>query len=273
MPKLIVVLPLLAMASCTDAKVSEQPLPERTTARHGMLAKASGNAVSTHSVSGGAKAIARSDDLAEFKLSYPAAIGAIPTLARMIEEQAEAAEAEMQQAARSDREAATKAGYTFRPHMVSFEWKVVADLPRFLSVSNSFAAYTGGAHGGYGVSGLVWDKEGQRALTGTELFVSASALQHALGKRFCDALDAQRRERRGGDGKVGGEFDECPPVSDMTILVGSSNGRTFNRLTLYAGPYVAGPYAEGAYEVDLPVDAAVFAAVKPEYRHAFSTVR
>lgn len=269
MLKLIAVLPLVAMAGCSDAQVPELPLSEVTLARDGQLAKSSVNAASARSVAGGAKAIARSDDLGAFKLSYPAAIGAIPALARMIEEQAEKAETEMRQAARSDRDAAATAGYTFRPHMVSFEWKVVADLPRFLSVSNSFAGYTGGAHGGYGVSGLIWDKEAQRALTGTELFVSPSALQQALGRRFCDALDVQRRERRGGDGKVGGEFDECPPVRDLTVLVGSSNSRTFNRLTSYAGPYVAGSYAEGAYEIDLPIDAAVLAAVKPEYRGAF----
>jgi hypothetical protein len=54
------------------------------------------------------------------------------------------------------------------------------------------------------------------------------------------------------------------------VLVGSSNRRTFNRLTLYAGPYVAGPYAEGAYEIDINIDRAILAAVKPEYREAFS---
>ena len=64
-------------------------------------------------------------------------------------------------------------------------------------------------------------------------------------------------------------FDQCPKIGELEVLVGSSNGRTFNRLTLYAGPYVAGPYAEGAYEVHLPVDAGVLAAVKPEYREAF----
>jgi hypothetical protein len=34
-------------------------------------------------------------------------------------------------------------------------------------------------------------------------------------------------------------------------------------------PYEAGPYAEGAYEVTLPVSAAVVAAVKGEYRPSF----
>ena len=57
------------------------------------------------------------------------------------------------------------------------------------------------------------------------------------------------------------------------MLVGSSNGRTFDRIGIWYGPYVAGPYAEGAYELDFPVDARVLAAVKPEYEAAFSQAR
>ena len=68
----------------------------------------------------------------------------------------------------------------------------------------------------------------------------------------------------GGDVELVGAFDE------IEVFVGSSNRRTFNRLTLYAGPYVAGPYVEGAYEVDLNIDSAVLEAVKPEYRTAFT---
>ena len=57
------------------------------------------------------------------------------------------------------------------------------------------------------------------------------------------------------------------------MLLGSSNGRTFDRIGLIAGPYVAGPYAEGTYEVTLPVDMAVLDAVKREYDGAFSLKR
>ena len=53
-------------------------------------------------------------------------------------------------------------------------------------------------------------------------------------------------------------------------LVSNPLPASFDRLTVYAGPYVAGPYAEGAYEIDLAVDSAILAAVKPEYREAFS---
>lgn len=270
--RLIAILPLLAMAGCSAAEVRDAAPLEQSSANTVTTAQAGGSTASAQSVSGGAKAVARSDDLAEFKLSYPAAAGRIPPLARMIEQQAAVAEAEMRETARADRASARTGSYTFRSHMLSSEWKVVADLPRFLSLSNGFATYTGGAHGMYGMQSLVWDKRSAQAMDGAEMFTSPAALGQALGQRFCRALDAERRKRRGGDA-LGGGFDECPSVDALTVLVGSSNGRTFDRLTLYAGPYLAGPYAEGAYEVDLSVDQAVLAAVRPEYRSAFSTGR
>ncbi len=118
----------------------------------------------------------------------------------------------------------------------------------------------------------MWDKENEKAMDAIELFTSPAALEKALGDRFCDGLNRERAKRRGTPVKKGSddEFDKCPGIGDLTVLVGSSNGRTFNRLTLYAGPYVAGPYAEGAYEVNLNVDRAVLAAVRPEFRSAFS---
>ena len=86
-------------------------------------------------------------------------------------------------------------------------------------------------------------------------------------------MSACRREKRRGaplEDDAENSFTDCPKIGELEILVGSSNRRTFNRLTVYAGPYVAGPYVEGAYEVNLNVDGAILAAVKPEYREAFS---
>lgn len=65
----------------------------------------------------------------------------------------------------------------------------------------------------------------------------------------------------------------CPPVKDLTILLGSTNGRAIDRIGLLADPYVAGSYAEGSYEVTLPVTRAIAGAVKPAYRAAFALGR
>ena len=93
-----------------------------------------------------------------------------------------------------------------------------------------------------------------------------------LGAALCQSLDRERSERRGGE-DIGGMFENCPGLDEATILVGSSNGRTFDRVGVYFGPYVAGPYAEGAYELDFPMTQAMLDAVKPAYRAAFSAAK
>ena len=158
-----------------------------------------------------------------------------------------------------------------RNYSLDSKYEVVADLPRFLSLSNETSVYTGGAHGSYGVEAIVWDREAKTAMSGAGMFRSPAALGAALGKTLCDALNKERvkkgMEPIEGEGDV---FDACPPLDDASVLVGSSNRKAFDRITVYYGPYVAGSYAEGAYELDFPMTAAMIEAVKPAYRGAFS---
>ena len=100
-------------------------------------------------------------------------------------------------------------------------------------------------------------------------------LEQALGQRLCDTLNAERSERRGFAVEPDSDdmFDKCPGLDEATVLIGSSNGKSFDRLAVYFGPYVAGAYAEGAYELDFPVTASVIDAVKPAYAGAFSVKR
>ena len=206
----------------------------------------------------------------DFSYSWPAAISAVPALTQrftaerdqlLAEQKAEWADA-LREFADSD-----CGGCMMR----AFEkdWQIVADLPRFLSLSASFYAYTGGAHGNGAYDALVWDREAQVAIDPKAMFRSPEALQSALGVAWCKALKAERQERMGDDYSDDGFF-QCPPIADLTVLVGSSDGKAFNRIGLLAAPYVAGSYAEGTYEATLPVTAAVIAAVKPEYAAAFA---
>jgi hypothetical protein len=148
-------------------------------------------------------------------------------------------------------------------------WDVVADLPRFLSLSGAWNVYSGGAHGNYGWEALVWDREADRGFDPKAMFTAPAALQGALGPAWCKALKAERVKKGMAPEENDGIFP-CPPIADLTVLVGSSDGKSFNRIGLIAAPYVAGSYAEGAYEVTLPVTPKVLAAVKPEYRAAFA---
>ncbi|MBX7496654.1 DUF4163 domain-containing protein [Qipengyuania sp. 6B39] len=210
-----------------------------------------------------------------FDYSWPAEVAAEPGLVAVLEKDAESMRSGLAAEADEDWDGAEGQDWEPRQHRAAEEWKVVADLPRFLSLSGHLATYSGGAHGMYGVESLVWDREQGKATKAVELFASATALERALGAKLCTTLNAAREKRRGMaiDPESSDTFDACPGLDEATILLGSSNGKTFDRLAVYFGPYVAGAYAEGDYELDFPVTAAVIDAVKPEYADAFTVKR
>ncbi|MFO6445771.1 PdaC/SigV domain-containing protein [Erythrobacter sp. NE805] len=206
----------------------------------------------------------------DFAYSWPAAVAAVPELAARFTAERDRLLAEQ----KSDWQAALKefadencGGCVNREFAKT--WEVVADIPGFLSLSQSFSEYSGGAHGNYGSGGLVWDRAAKQALSPEDLFVSEKALQDVLGTRWCKTLAAERRKRFGADPGDDSVFP-CPPVKDLTLLLGSKSKTHFDRIGLIADPYVAGSYAEGAYEITLPVTAEVLTAVKPRYRNAFA---
>lgn len=227
---------------------------------------------SAEATGNGARAVAEETDDFLFEYSYPAEAGRIAGLRAVLDGYLDKRRQELAVESVEARREARGEGFPYNKHSYTAEWKVIAELPDWLSLSLDIATYTGGAHGNYHTESLVWDKKAGKAMDAIRLFTSPEALEEALGKRFCDALNAQRAERRDEPVEPDSDdsFDQCPGIEELEILVGSSNRRTFNRLTVYAGPYVAGPYVEGEYEVDLPVDAAILAAVKPEYRAAFT---
>jgi hypothetical protein len=206
----------------------------------------------------------------EFVYVWPAHVSAIPALDQRLTAERDKALAEQ----KSDWETALAEFpgddcISCKNLSLSKEWKVVADLPRYLSLSADIYLYTGGAHGNSGFEALVWDRAADAAITPAAMFTSEAALQDALGEAWCAALKTEKQERLGADFSDDGFFP-CPPVSDLTLLLGSASKQAFDRIGLLAAPYVAGSYAEGPYEVTLPVTQAVLDAVKPEYKPAFA---
>jgi hypothetical protein len=258
----------MVMAGALTACPSRAPDPEPTaTPTPTPTASASASATSN-----GARSVSEETDDFLFEYSYPAEAGRIPELATLLDVQLAERREDLAKEAGDARREAREDGFPYNKHSYSAEWKVVTATTGFLSLSNDISTFTGGAHGNYTVESLVWDKKKEQAFDAKKLFVSPAALWEALEDRFCAALDRERTKRRGEPIAEDSpdEFDKCPGIDELEVLVGSSNRRTFNRLTLYAGPYVAGPYSEGAYEIDINVDRAVLAAVKPDYREAFS---
>jgi hypothetical protein len=267
-------LPLLclALAACPSGRESPPsdapsaaatPTPQPTPSPSAIAAPA------------GANDVKETNDLYSFSYSWPAAAGNIPALAQRLEGELEQSKKDLIANADKGKEESESNGFPYNPHYFSEKWKVVANLPHWLSLTGDFSTYTGGAHGNYGRETLVWDKKVGRGFRAIEMFASPKALGDALGDKLCAALDRERAKRRKGQPKGEGaaEFDKCVGVDQATVLVGSSNGKTFNRIGLWFGPYVAGPYAEGAYELNFGVDQAILDAVKPGYKAAFSRVR
>jgi hypothetical protein len=213
---------------------------------------------------------AQGEAVREFAYGWPAQVSAIPELADRFT--AERAAALAEQKTEWDEAVIEFAGQDCTACVNrSFEktWAVVANLPRFLSLSADIYFYTGGAHGNSGHDALVWDREAKAAIDPKALFRSPAALQGALGDAWCKALKTERKKRLGADYSDDGFFP-CPPIADLTVLPGSRSKTAFDRIGLLAAPYVAGSYAEGTYEVTLPVTDTVLQAVKPEYRAAFA---
>lgn len=211
----------------------------------------------------------------EFTYSWPGEVGADAPLAALLRDERSRLLAEQEDEWETALADSPADCVSCRSRSMGKEWKVVTDLPQWLSLSAETHVYTGGAHGMSGMESLVWNKADQRRYAGSDLFKSPVALENALGQRLCDSLNRERGERRGQPVRAGsnGMFDNCPGIDESTVLIGSSNGETFDRLTIYFGPYVAGPYAEGAFELDFPVTASVIDAVKPRFASAFSVGR
>ena len=261
---------VLAFAGALAACNGDEPADPEVTP----TATPSPTASASTTASNGARSVAEETDDFLFEYSYPAEAGRIVELASLLDIQLEQRREQLASESLAARREAREDGFPYNKHSYTAEWKVVTDLPGWLSLSADVATFSGGAHGNYTVESLVWDKEAEEAMDAKRLFASPAALEEAFGDRFCEGLDRERAERRGapleeGEEEGGNSFTDCPGIDELEILVGSSNRRTFDRLTVYAGPYVAGPYAEGAYEIELRIDDAILAAVKPEYRAAF----
>jgi hypothetical protein len=213
-----------------------------------------------------------STPLYEFAYSYPAAAGAIPALKAMLDRDLDKARADLVREAAEDRAEAKKNNYPYLAHSSQTDWKVVTNIPGWLSLSAQSYVFSGGALGNTGYDALLWDKSTGTRRVALDLFTSAAAFKAAVGTQFCAALDRERAKRRGGDGFAKDDpFSQCiDPVKDATVILGSAKGGRFTRVGFLIAPYAAGPYVEGTYEVTLELTPAMLEAVRPEYRAYFA---
>ena len=221
----------------------------------------------------GARAVTEETDDFLFDYSYPAEAGDIPELAKILGERLDLDRADIATQAAEARQMAREDGFPFNKFSSGTKWKLVADTPGYLSLSADMTLYSGGAHGIYGYDSLIWDKAEKQPLVPEDFFASVDDLDLVLAESFCDLLNKERALRRGEpvDPESGDMYDQCVPLSDTTLLLGSTSGNEFDRIGVQIGPYVAGSYAEGSFEFTFPVTDAVIGKVKEEYRPAFAS--
>ena len=212
--------------------------------------------------------VSEETDRIDYELTIPAEAAALPNLKGRLTQDAQKARAstlaEQADYARDFPEAGNK---TFG---VQHNWRTVGQTDRLLSLVLDVSGYTGGAHGNAGTIPLLWDRQADREVPLAALFTSKDKALATLRPQYCRALDKAREEKSGTpvvpDGTA---FTQCPPFSDLTVAPAGNVGGKFSRILLVADPYVAGSWAEGEYEIDLPIPAAMVPFIKAEWTPSF----
>lgn len=158
----------------------------------------------------------------------------------------------------------------FNPHYYHQNWDVAGSAPQLLSLQSSIETYTGGAHGNMHFEAILWDRMEGRAVAVPNLLGDA-ALER-LGPRYCEALDAERAERRGEPVQRGSDeiFTDCPALAEQVMALADEDGNgRFDTLRILLPPYAAGPYVEGDYIVELTFEPGDLAGIPDGFRPAF----
>lgn len=215
----------------------------------------------------------------KWEWSYPAAAGHIPELRRELDEYADEALGADNNMARSVARERHRTGKPIGSFRFSYVYEVVADLPLWLSLSaRSVDGDPLEAHAPW-PGGVLWNRALGRRIAFTELFVSEKALNCAIAgavNRRAQQQGAERRRFLQEMRKLDRSVDPCRIDVRYSLIAGSSNGRTFDRIGVLFAPFDVrrnGRLVNRTDEITLPVTPELLAAVKPEYRDSFSLGR
>jgi hypothetical protein len=210
-----------------------------------------------------------------FAFVYPASAARIPAL--KAELSAQAMRDQFRLAAEAEALAGRRApgGLAIPILRYDAEWRVDAVTPELAAASAEIATYAGGAHGGIEYRAILVDRRDDRPIRLVDLF-EPNLFEHSLlGQRlrgmravqaaFCRALTALVRERLG---EPAAEV-RCPgiEVQPVTFVCGPRGRIETMRALLNLS--IAGSRAQGAFEVDFPVDARMIGNMYRRYRVAF----
>ena len=210
-------------------------------------------------------------------ISYPPSAAKYPGLAAELRRYADAARAELLQAAKA-REAGTDGGSPFE---LSISFTEVLDSPSLFAVAADGSSYTGGAHGAPLLARFVWLPQEGRLLTASDLVPDAKSwepiaanvreqLLTALSQRVdADALPpAERLEVVKNASRMIEDGTE-PKAANFAMFepVLAPSGKV-RALRFVFAPYQVGPYSDGTQTVEVPASV-LLPHVAPAYRGMF----
>ena len=207
----------------------------------------------------------------DLEYSWSSEANAIPALAQRFAADMKKQRASLTAMAQKDAADRKKQGFPFNAYSLVTKITTVGETPRLLSLRNDTYQFTGGAHGNSGTKAILWDRKLNKQIDFSALFRTGSGYLATLRGPYCRALNAERKKRRQGE-QLGGEFDQCPAFSELTLMPADPRRKgRFNQVLIVADPYVAGPYVEGSYDISLPVNPALLAKLTPDYRGSFAS--
>jgi hypothetical protein len=209
-------------------------------------------------------------NLLDFEYGWSAEAAELPALDRRFRANAARRRATALAQARAERASRRASKMDFNGNQFSHVWTTSGQSPGLLSLQGEIGEFTGGAHPNSGSTALLWDRRGGREIKWTALTTSSTGWTGAVRHPFCVLLDRERADRRQAPVDPTDMFGQCPALGELTIApLDLDHDQRFDHLRITADPYVAGPYAEGDYEIDLPVTAAMLARLKPVWRRDF----
>lgn len=211
-------------------------------------------------------------------ITFPKSAARYPGLAADIKAYADAARAELVNAAN----ARGADGSAAEMYDLSLTFTDVMETPALVAVAADGSSYTGGAHGSPLLERFVWLPQQDRRLTAEMLVPDArnwkpisdlvrEQLHTALSQRL-DADELPPEERAGLARSAGRMIDEgTEPKADSFRQfepVPGPGGKLVGLKFVFA-PYQVGPYSDGVQSVQLPA-AALLPYIAPEYRGLFA---
>lgn len=210
-------------------------------------------------------------------ISYQTPAAKYPGLAAQLKAYADAARADLVEAAQ-----ARKKGEGSAPYDLSLNFTEVLDSPTLVAVAAEGSSYTGGAHGSPLIARFVWLPQQNQMLKATDLVPDKKGwdaisryvreqLHSALSQRVDadDLAPAERAEVVESAGRMIDDGTDADPANFALFEPVVAVDGKMTALRFVFAPYEVGPYSDGTQTVEVPAGV-LLPYVAPAYKTLFA---